>query len=148
MFEFRFSYISLDRTASPDRLMVGEYQPDEKNPIRMVQYELDYTTRTLKSGADKKTAKGVWASCYDILRTQGAVQADGKIYVSRSNGANTNGDIWGWIPGKGATPNKGMVSPGPEDLSYDKRGKKVYTVTEHPGKRYIVTLDGAKVKFP
>lgn len=147
-FPFRFSYISLDRTASPDRLMVGEYQPDEKNPIRMVQFELDYTTRTLRTGADKKTAKGVWAFCHDILRTQGAVQANGRIYVSRSNGANTNGDIWGWIPGKGAAINKGMVPPGPEDLSYDKRGKKMYTVTEHPGKRYLVTLDSTRIKFP
>ncbi|EFY87876.1 hypothetical protein MAC_06124 [Metarhizium acridum CQMa 102] len=107
-FSFRFSYISLDRTASPDRLMVGEYQPDEKKPIRM-------------TGADK-TAMGVWASCYDILRTQGAMQANGKIYVSRSNGANTNGDIWGWIPGKGAAINKGVVPRRPEDLSYDKKG--------------------------
>lgn len=110
----------------------------------MVQWELDYTTRKLK--AEGTTAKGVWAYCTDIVRTQGAVQADGKIYISRSNG-DSAGDILGWIPGKPAYNNKGLVPPSPEDLSYDKRGKKIYGVTERAGGRYILTLDSAKVKF-
>lgn len=110
----------------------------------MVQWELDYKTRKLK--ADGKTAKGVWAYCVGIERMQGAVQADGKIYISRSNG-DSAGDIWGWTPGKGAHNNKGFVPPSPEDMSYDKRGKKVYSVTERAGGRYILTLNSSQVKF-
>ncbi|KAM6534352.1 hypothetical protein FALCPG4_007278 [Fusarium falciforme] len=55
-FKFRFSWIALDRTTNPDRLMVGEYQTSTDKPIRMVQYELDYKTRKLR--ADGNTAKG------------------------------------------------------------------------------------------
>lgn len=91
-FPFRFSYVSLGRTATPDTLMVGEYQPNTTVPIRMVQYPPDYTTRRLKTDGGKATA--TWAYCVGIERMQGAVQADGKIYISRSNGAN-RGDMFG-----------------------------------------------------
>lgn len=124
--------------------MVGEYQTSTDKPIRMVQYELDYKTRKLR--ADGNTAKGSWAYCVDIERIQGAVQADGKIYISRSNGKSA-GDIWGWVPGKGAHQNKGFVSRSPEDLSYDKRGKKLYGLTEVAGGRYVLTMDTSKIKF-
>ncbi|RYP90849.1 hypothetical protein DL770_003034 [Monosporascus sp. CRB-9-2] len=43
-FKFRHSFIALDRTASPDRLILGEYQSSADLPTRMVQYELDYKT--------------------------------------------------------------------------------------------------------
>ncbi|KAH6975808.1 hypothetical protein EDB80DRAFT_900016 [Ilyonectria destructans] len=143
-FKFRFSWIALDRTTSPDSLMVGEYQTTTDEPIRMVQYELDSKTRKLR--ADRKTAKGSWAYCVGIERMQGAVQADGKIYISRSNGKSA-GDIWGWVPGKAARQNKGIVPRSPEDLSYDKRGKKLYGLTEVAGGRYVLTLDASKIKF-
>ncbi|KAF4468904.1 anchored cell wall 12 [Fusarium albosuccineum] len=143
-FDFRFSWISLDRTTTPDSLMVGEYQTSTDVPIRMVQYDLDYKTRKLK--ADGTTAKGSWAYCVNIERMQGAVQADGKIYISQSNGKNA-GSIWGWVPGQGAHENAGIVPPSPEDLSYDKRGKKIYGLTEVAGGRYILTLDSSKIKF-
>ncbi|KAK2590062.1 hypothetical protein QQS21_012261 [Conoideocrella luteorostrata] len=145
-FNFQFSFIALDRTTSPDRLLVGEYQKKDTLPIRMAQWELDYTTRKLKTGTDGKTAKAVWAYCTGIVRTQGAVQANGKIYISRSNGDKA-GDIFGWIPGKIAHNNEGFVPPSPEDLSFDKRGSRIYGLTEQAGGRYILTLDSSKVKF-
>jgi len=143
-FPFRFSYISLDRTVTPDTLMVGEYQPNTMVPIRMVQYALDYRTRRLKM--DGRIATAAWAYCVGIVRIQGAVQADGKIYISRSNGA-TPGDVFGWVPGKTARNNEGFFPRSPEDLSYDKRGNKVYGLTEHEGQRYITSSDASKVRF-
>ncbi|KAK0620629.1 hypothetical protein B0T14DRAFT_431655 [Immersiella caudata] len=142
-FPFRFSYISLDRTATPDTLMVGEYQPNTTVPIRMVQYPLDYTTRRLRM--DGRVATATWAYCVGIERMQGAVQADGKVYISRSNGAS-RGDMFGWVPGKIAHNNEGFFPRSPEDLSYDKRGKKLYGLTEHEGQRYIISTDTSKVK--
>ncbi|KAK0639012.1 hypothetical protein B0T16DRAFT_497185 [Cercophora newfieldiana] len=143
-FPFRFSYISLDRTATPDAIMVGEYQPNTTVPIRFAQFQLDYTTRRLRM--DGHTAEATWAYCVDIERMQGAVQADGKIYISRSNGADP-GDLFGWIPGNPAKNNVGFYPRSPEDLSYDKRGQKIYGLTEHAGKRYIITSDVSRVKF-
>lgn len=136
-FPFRFSYISLDRTTTPDSILVGEYQPASSDkPIRMAQFDLDYKIRRLKTDADG-LAKASWAYCVGIDRMQGAVQVDGTIYISRSNGENKGGDIFTWTPG-GAAEITGSFPPGSEDLSYDKRSGEIYTPTEHPGKRYII----------
>lgn len=146
-FNLQFSYVSLDRTTTPDSLLVGEYRNDTTlYPIRMAQWDLDYTKRRLKTDSSG-LAKATWAYCVGIERMQGAVQVDGKIYISRSNGKNGKGDVWGWSPGDNAKLNAGLFPPGPEDMSYDKRDKKVWTVTEHPGKRYIVGVKTSSVKF-
>jgi hypothetical protein len=126
---------------------VGEYQPNTTVPIRMIKYDLDYTTRRLKTDSDGKTAKATWAYCVNIEQMQGAVAANGKVYISRSNGKD-KGDMFGWIPGQGAYKNAGFYPPSPEDLSYDKRrGGRIYGLTEAKGKRYIIDSDADKVKF-
>ncbi|KAL2127290.1 hypothetical protein VTI74DRAFT_10958 [Chaetomium olivicolor] len=144
-FPFRFSYMSLDRTTSPDSLLVGEYQPNTTVPVRMARFELDYTTRRLKM--EGKTSKATWAYCVGIERMQGAVSANGKIYISRSNG-KSNGDMFGWIPGNAAYRNSGFFPPSPEDLSYDKRsGGRIYGLTEVAGGRYIIDSSIDAVRF-
>lgn len=143
-FSFRHSFIALDRTASPDRIIVGEYQTDTAaNPTRLVQYELDYTTRKLKA-TDGKSA-GVWAYCVNIERMQGAVSVNKAIYISRSNGGY-EGDVFGWVPGGYAYNNRGFYPPSPEDLSYNKHGDLVYGLTEVSGGRYILTDKRSSLK--
>jgi len=110
----------------------------------MVQWDLDYKTRKLKT--DGVTAKATWAYCVDIERVQGAVQANGKIYISRSNNANP-GDMFGWVPGSSAHENSGFFPRSPEDLSYNKKGNDLYGITEAAGSRYILTMDASSVKF-
>ncbi|KAK3990494.1 hypothetical protein QBC44DRAFT_264767 [Cladorrhinum sp. PSN332] len=147
-FPFRFSFISLDRTTSPDSLVVGEYQPNTTVPIRFVRWPLDYTTRKLKAGSDGKTTQATWAYCVNIVRMQGAVSADGKFYISRSNGANGAGDLYGWKPGNAAYENNAFYPRGPEDLSYDKRnGGRIYMASEYPGARYIIDTPVSSVRF-
>jgi hypothetical protein len=144
-FAFRHSWISLDRTATPDRLLLGEYNPDaSETPIRMVHYELDYKTRKLKT--DTKTARGVWAYCVGVERMQGAVSVGGTFYMSRSNSGSNNGDIFGWVPGKSPVVNNGFYPPIPEDLSYDVRSDVIYTLTELAGGRYIITSKRSGIK--
>ncbi|KAK3951082.1 cytochrome P450 [Pseudoneurospora amorphoporcata] len=136
-FEFRHSYMALDRTTTPDSLIVGEYQTSTSDPIRLVRYELDYTTRRLKTDSSG-VSKAIWAYCVNIERMQGAVSANGKFYLSRSNGAS-KGDLWAWVPGGAAKQNSGFYPRSPEDLSYDQRnGGRLYTVTEAEGVRYII----------
>ena len=134
--------MSLDRTSTPDSVLVGEYtNGNDGTDPRMVKYDLDYTTRRLKVDANK-VAKGSWAYCVNIPRMQGAVMANGKVYVSQSEGTILAGDLWEWTPGSTAQQDLWFFPKGPEDLSYDKRsGGKLYTVTEHPGSRYIVIKD-------
>ncbi|KAM7202202.1 hypothetical protein V8F33_002919 [Rhypophila sp. PSN 637] len=149
-FPFRHSFMALDRTTTPDSLIIGEYTNGSEPtppPIRFVRYELDYTTRKLKTDSNK-VAKAVWAYCVNIDNMQGAVSADGKFYISTSNGKTKDGDMYGWAPGRGAYNNKGLLPRGPEDVSYDKRGGGwVYSVTEHPGYRYIWKTKASSVKF-
>lgn len=146
-FNFQFSYVSLDRSSTPDSILVGEYRADsDAYPIRMAKWDLDYTTRRLKTDS-ANLAKATWAYCVNIERMQGAAAVDGRIFISRSNGASGNGDIWGWTPGGAATLNAGKLPPGPEDFSYDKRTKEMFTATEHAGKRYIVKFKASSVNF-
>ncbi|KAL0468077.1 hypothetical protein QR685DRAFT_356738 [Neurospora intermedia] len=145
-FKFRHSYMALDRTTTPDSLIVGEYQTSTSDPIRLARYELDYTTRRLKTDSSG-VSKAVWAYCVNIERMQGAVSANGKFYLSRSNGAS-KGDLWAWVPGGAAKKNAGFYPRSPEDMSYDKRnGGRLYTVTEAEGVRYIIDSPINSVSF-
>ncbi|KAJ5413328.1 hypothetical protein N7465_005633 [Penicillium sp. CMV-2018d] len=143
---FRFSWISLDRSDSPDTLMVGEFVRDGETfkdadktpvPIRYVKYNLDASTRRLHT--DKGIATASWAHCIDIPNVQGGVSYDGKFYISRSTGrAPKEGDLFIWEQGKTAIEHKGWFMAGNEDLSFNPVRKEYYTVTEYDGDRYIL----------
>lgn len=135
-FNFQHSYISLDRTSTPDSILVGEYQTaDAGLPVRHVKYELDYETRRLVTDGDG-IAEATWAYCVNVDRMQGAVQVDETIYMTQSN-QNNPGNLYQWTPG-GAAEVAGEWPKGPEDLVYDKRSGEIFTVTEHPGLRVII----------
>lgn len=145
-FYFKHSYVSLDRTTTPDSILVGEFRRDaNKHPIRMVQYDLDYTTRRLHTD-DNGQAKGTWAYCVNVEGAQGAVQVDGTIYISTSNGEEP-GEIFTWTPG-GAALETSLLPKGPEDLTYDVRTEQIFTVLEHIGLRAIVWRDIWEVTPP
>ncbi|KAL2195320.1 hypothetical protein P885DRAFT_70429 [Corynascus similis CBS 632.67] len=144
-FSFRFSFLALDRTEKEHTVVVGEYQTDDSLPMRLVKWALDESTGRLKMDSNK-TAKAKWAYCVQILQMQGAVSANGKFYISTSNG-NKKGDLFGWVPGKYAKNNVGFYPPHPEDLSFDKRKNRLYGLTEGAGERYIIDSDATKVKF-
>ncbi|KAL2868923.1 uncharacterized protein BJX67DRAFT_29597 [Aspergillus lucknowensis] len=138
---FRHSYISLDRSDDPPTLMVGEYQTEDSTvDIRFVKYPLNPETSRLATD-DEGVVGASEAYCSNFLRVQGAFALDGKIIISRSNGGSTGGDMFNWTPGSAATSHIGWFPPGNEDLSYNPVRKEWYTVTEHPGTRYIVGYD-------
>lgn len=125
-------------------MLFGEYNTDtDAADTRLVQYELDEKNFKLKS---EKTA-AVWAHCLAIKRMQGGLALGDTYYLSRSNG-KSNGDLWGWTPGKDAVNNAGFFPPSPEDLSYDKRTDSVYGLTEVAGGRYIITSKRDSIKTP
>ncbi|KAL2862376.1 uncharacterized protein BJX67DRAFT_385743 [Aspergillus lucknowensis] len=142
---FRFSWISLDRSDSPDTLLVGEFVRDgevddngDAVPIRLVKYELDSTTRQLRTD-DNGLATASWAHCVDIVKMQGGVSYEGKFYLSRSNGRDPKaGDLFTWEEGKTAEEHSGWFMAGNEDLSYNQARGEYYTVTEYDGGRYIL----------
>ncbi|KAJ5375955.1 hypothetical protein N7509_012841 [Penicillium cosmopolitanum] len=143
---FRFSWMSLDRSDSPDTLLVGEFVRDGEKykngddvPIRLVKYDLDSTTRRLRTD-DKGIATSSWAHCVNILRMQGGVSYNGKFYLSRSNGRDPKaGDLFTWEEGKIAQQFPSWFMAGNEDLSFNSVRKEYYTVTEYDGGRYILS---------
>ncbi|KFH46931.1 hypothetical protein ACRE_022450 [Hapsidospora chrysogenum ATCC 11550] len=141
-FKFRHSWVSLDRTVSPHRLLVGEYNKDASAAdTRVVQYELDEATHKLKG--DETAA--VFAHCVAINRMQGGLALGDTFFLSRSNGAS-NGDLFSWTPGNTAVNNVGFYPPSPEDLSYDERTDVVYGLTEVAGGRYVFTDKRSDIK--
>ncbi|PWW73263.1 hypothetical protein C7212DRAFT_359401 [Tuber magnatum] len=136
----RFSFVSLDRTTTPDSLVVGEYQPASfTGPRRFVRWSIDYTNRQLITNS-AGVATATWAYQVNIDRMQGANSVNGKFYISRSNGGS-NGDIISWVPGNLANIAGGALPEGPEDMSYDKTTGTMYTLTEAVNGRYILPFD-------
>ncbi|KAF8069198.1 hypothetical protein FPV67DRAFT_1109888 [Lyophyllum atratum] len=134
----RWSFISLDRTTTPDSIVVGEYAADSTVPApRLVRFSIDYTTRLLTTTSSVATA--TWAYQVDILRMQGGTSINGKFYLSRSNGLTTRGDLVTWVPGSAAVINSALA-PGCEDLSYNHNADELWTLSEHPGSRYFYAV--------
>ncbi|KAJ7171661.1 hypothetical protein C8R43DRAFT_944250 [Mycena crocata] len=112
----RWSFISLDRTTTPNSIVVGEYAVDDTHQCRDGHLGLPSRYST------------------------GVTSINGKFFISRSNGAGTKADLYTWVPGGSATEHTGAFPPGAEDLSYNHNADELWTLTEHPGKRYIVAV--------
>lgn len=69
---------------------------------------------------------------------QGGFSLKDTIYVSRSKGQTTAGDLIKWTPGKTADIKKGWFMAGNEDLSFNPVKKEYYTVSEYKNKRYVL----------
>ena len=70
-------------------------------------------------------------------RVQGAITVNGRYFLSQSNG-DDDSDIIGFSPGDKSSKQYRVLPPGSEDLTYDKAAATLWTLTEHPGERYII----------
>ncbi len=127
--DFRYSQLALERagdgSAPRDSLLVSEYRPkgDGRAP-RLARWELGPDGRI--SDLTSQETSDI-AGAYGI---QGAVGARGTFYLSRSDGARRNGYLQTWRPGGSPTP-LWQTPPGPEDLSYDRRGNVLWSLGEY-----------------
>lgn len=142
------SWMSLDRAASPHRLVIGEFcsRTEDSTPGRVTAWDMD----GLKIDAD---ADGV-ATADNVARLPavngaahganaqgGATTGGGDWFFSVSRGSNAAGDLYrhqwtadGWQQqGRKSTPQ------GNEDLSFRYRDSKrlMYSVSEYPDHRII-----------
>jgi hypothetical protein len=75
-----------------------------------------------------------------IPQMQGALTVDGRWVVSSSRGDRRNGDLW--VGKQGAlVKHEGALPPGPEDLAWDRANSLLWGVTEHPGQRWVYSLE-------
>ena len=74
-----------------------------------------------------------------VVRAQGVAVAGGTYYVTASHGPWKPGSLWSGRPGA-MTEHRYAVPMGPEDLAHDPTTGRLWTVTEHPHRRWLVAL--------
>lgn len=134
----RYSFLSLDRSGDDGpALVVGEYGR-RKQTTRLARYPLDPATYHLVSGEDgfsrpllleEKGARGM----------QGAAMVRGRWFVTSSRGPWGLGAMYAGTPGR-FRRHRWALPFGPEDVSYWPAKDLLWSVTEHPWRRWVFAM--------
>jgi hypothetical protein len=139
--KLRYSFMSLDRRSEPPGLLAGEYATDTHGTTRLARYSLDPGTWQLSTGEDG-FSRPLAIDDGGVRRMQGAVVASGRYHVTVSHGPWMPGTMCAGQPGS-MRVRRWAVPMGPEDLSYWPSTDRIWSVTEHPRRRWIVAMDRA-----
>ncbi|WP_240643946.1 hypothetical protein [Antribacter gilvus] len=150
--QLRHSSVALDRTSSPDSVVVTEYQTSTDlaggSQVRTVRIPIDYTNRFLKPASDG-IIKATEAYRIDLESVQGSVAVNGELFYSQSDGTSFSdpssaGDLHTWDAPSGAIVRHGnALAVGAEDLSYDPTRDQMWSLSEHPGYRWVYAFDAS-----
>ena len=135
----RHSFFSLDREASPPHLLVGEYG-SARQTRRLARFLLD--DEGVPVVGDDGLARALTADDATMVRSQGIAVARGRHHVTASQGPWTPGTVYVGEPGDWRA-HRFAVPMGPEDLTWWPSRDELWTLTEHPGRRWLVALDRA-----
>ncbi|HEU5036746.1 MAG TPA: hypothetical protein VFT70_07070 [Nocardioides sp.] len=122
---FRFSFVGHDG----ERLVVGEY--DNAGGTRRVGH-VDFDGGPM----DVHDA--------GVQRAQGAVCVGDRWYLTASHGSKKPGSIWSG-PAGDLREHRWAVPMGCEDLAHDPATDLLWTVTEHPHRRWLVAVKRRRV---
>ena len=132
----RYSFLSLDRSASPPALMAGEYARGQATR-RLVSFPLD--AETLLPATDEDGMSRPLGLGEGVDHMQGAVLARGRFHVTVSHGLFTPGSVYVGQPG--ALRRHRFATPmGPEDIAYWPQTDLLWSVSEHPWRRWIFSM--------
>jgi hypothetical protein len=133
---FRYSFLALDRSEETPGLVSGEYAWGGRSR-RLVRYDLDPAT-ALPRADDDGVARPVSLD-EGVGRMQGVVVRRGQHLVSVSNGPWLPGTVFAGRPGE-LRAHRLAVPMGPEDLAYWPSTDRVWSVTEHPRRRWFFAM--------
>ena len=139
--KLRYSFMSLDRRSDPPALIAGEYAVDPRATTRLARYPLDPATWQLAVG-DDGFSRPLALDEGGVRQMQGAVIASGRFHVTVSHGPWMPGTVCAGEPGS-MRVHRWALPMGPEDLSYWPSTDRIWSVTEHPRRRWIVSMDRA-----
>lgn len=131
------SYVSLDRSTVPDRLLMGEYcRPGSGYPStgRIASYPV----ADLEGRSADVPAEG-WANYLPMTNGggQGAAAYNGTLFVNESKGTDEPGNLWRYRWNNGALVQNGQAiktARGAEDLYLDRGMGRLWSISEHrPG---------------
>ncbi len=138
----RFSFVGLDRTAQPPRLITGEYAVTSYNG-RLIRWLLDAATGRLQ--ATDNLVQSPFAYFAGVRRMQGGLSIGKEVWISSSDkypGTSSIASLYRYT-GLGAKVTLRKLPRVPEDLSYHKAEGGLWTLTEVPKKRYVWSMPEA-----
>ena len=138
----RYSFMSLDRSVSPQELVAGEYGV-EGQTTRLVRYPLDPQTQELQRN-DGGESHPVSLDDGGVGHMQGAAVVGGKYYVTVSRGPRRLGHLYVGAPGS-LRPHRWALPAGPEDITYWPSRDQFWSLSEYPGRRFVFSMDRARL---
>lgn len=133
----RYSFMSLDRGASPPELVAGEYGV-EGQTTRLVRYPLDPESQLLRHN-DGGESHPVFLDDGGVGHMQGAAVVEGTYHVTVSRGPRRLGHLYVGAPGS-LRPRRWALPPGPEDISYWPSRDQLWSLSEYPGRRFVYAM--------
>ena len=150
--QLQHSSVALDRTSSPDSVIVSEYRSaadvDAGAQVRTVRVPIDYTNRYLKPASDG-IIKATEAYRTDLESVQGSTAINGEFFFSQSDGSDhsnpdSDGDLHTFAAPSGSIVRHGnALTVGAEDLSYDPTRDYLWSLGEYPGYRWVYAADAS-----
>ncbi|MCY7400529.1 MAG: hypothetical protein LH477_06175 [Nocardioides sp.] len=139
--KLRYSFMSLDRGSEPPALVAGEYAAGSTATTRLAHYPLDPATWQLHTG-DDGISRPLSVDPGGVRQMQGVVMASGRYHVTVSHGPWWPGTVYAGQPGA-MRAHHWALPMGPEDLAYWPSTDRIWSITEHPRRRWIVSMDRA-----
>lgn len=133
----RYSFLSLDRTTLPPHLVAGEYGVGDMTR-RLVRYRLDAESYHLVT-SERGAARPSRVEERGVGHMQGAAVVRDAYYVTTSRGSRRRGRVFAGVPGR-FRGYAGTLPPGPEDIAYWPSTDRLWSVSEHPGSRFVFAM--------
>lgn len=138
----RYSFLSIAHDArdpaAPPSLVAGEYGGVGRTQ-RLWRYRLDPATHLpIVDGRGRGRPEELHAA--QSARMQGATALDGTWYVTTSQGKGNNGDLLVGAPGA-FRRHRGVLPTGCEDITAWPDRRRLWSVTEWPGMRWVYAVD-------
>ncbi|UMG91468.1 hypothetical protein [Nocardioides sp. TF02-7] len=140
----RFSFMTLDRSTDPPALVVGEYG-NSKQTRRFARFPTDPETGLLAAEEDGVSRPALDAE-EALARMQGAAVVDGTYYVTSSHGRATYGHVHVGHPSSGFRTQRWATPPGPEDLVYWPATDLLWSLSEHPRRRWVFGMRRSRLQ--
>jgi hypothetical protein len=133
----RYSFLSLDRGTDPPQLLAGEYGVGDQTR-RLVRFPLDPGTMHLAVHEDG-TSRPTRLDEEGLGHMQGAALVGDTYYVTSSRGTRTPGNLHVGRPGSWQHLRRSLPV-GPEDITYWPETDTFWSLSEHPGHRYVFAV--------
>jgi hypothetical protein len=139
----RYSFLSLDRSAPEGpALVAGEYGRGRQT-TRLARFPLDPTTYHLVSGEDG-FSRPLLLDGQGTRGMQGAAIVEDRWYVTASQGPVGLGSLYVGTPGR-FHRYRWALPIGPEDISHWPARDELWSVTEHPWRRWVFSVKRSRV---